>query len=121
VQQPSASILLHPLPLSSSYMPASNPARRPHALSLAAFFLASCAALVAAQDAACHLSHDGVSYDLSPLTGSHFVHRERATPPTTMSDVIDFSICGELSPKDGVAAADQVRPALQCARAGAEC
>ncbi|KAI0028143.1 autophagy-related protein 27 [Vararia minispora EC-137] len=88
-------------------MPTSPRTRRANALSFFAL-LFSLAVAVSGQDSDCHITHDGMNYDLSRLGGAHYVQRSRSTPPTMMTDIIDFFICGgELNQKDDVASGDQ--------------
>lgn len=66
--------------------------------------------LVSAQDDPfnCHLTSNGLSFDLTKLTGEHKVSRTRDTPPSTMFDELRFDLCEDLKKLDNVADADQV-------------
>ena len=84
----------------------SSALHKPRTVSLCALLLLCYAAHVQAD---CHVSKDGLEYDLSGLDGKHTVDRERDTPPTTMKDILDFNLCGPLEWKGDVAEHDQVR------------
>ncbi|CCM05364.1 uncharacterized protein FIBRA_07579 [Fibroporia radiculosa] len=73
----------------------------------AAVALLSATAL--AQDDAfdCHITHDGLQYDLTTLAGVHLVKRDWETPPSTMIESVRFSLCSDLEPLEDVSDRDQ--------------
>ncbi|KZV62606.1 hypothetical protein PENSPDRAFT_617755 [Peniophora sp. CONT] len=76
----------------------------PRTFSICALLLLCYAAHVRAE---CHVSKDGLEYDLSGLDGEHVASRIRETPPTTMTDEVVFNLCAPLELKDKVAEHDQ--------------
>ena len=60
-------------------------------------------------DANCHPSIGDDAYDFSTLSGDHTVSRTRLSPPTNMTDMLRFNVCGEISPLGDVNSGDQVR------------
>lgn len=64
-------------------------------------------------DCTATISWDGVTYDLKSLASEKTVRRTRETPPTTMEDELQFNICQDLTPKEGVPEVEQVRPPSQ--------
>lgn len=89
--------------------------RGPHNLPvslLSLFFLLSSPSFVQAEDSDpfnCHVTSNGLNYDLTKLAGEHTISRTRDTPPSTMVDSLRFDLCADLKAQDGVAEADQVR------------
>jgi len=55
----------------------------------------------------CHVTLNGVTYDLTALEGEHTVQRTRETPPSKMVDSVRFDLCGELKQQKDVAESDQ--------------
>ncbi|OSX66201.1 hypothetical protein POSPLADRAFT_1132639 [Postia placenta MAD-698-R-SB12] len=58
-------------------------------------------------DFSCHVSYNGLKYDLTKIKGQQVVKRTRETPPSTMIDTVVFDLCEGLQPDEGVDEKDQ--------------
>ncbi|KAG0704492.1 putative autophagy protein Atg27 [Suillus ampliporus] len=69
--------------------------------------LLSSTAYVTAEDFDCHVTAEGLSWDLTQLKGVQKVSRTRDSPPTTMVDELSFDLCEDLQALQGVPDGDQ--------------
>lgn len=64
---------------------------------------------VLAEDFDCHVSTNGLEFDLTPLQGEHTTSSEaRNSPPTSFKDTARINLCEDLKSLDGISAEDQV-------------
>jgi hypothetical protein len=57
----------------------------------------------------CHVSTNGLEFDLTPLQGEHTASSEaRNSPPTSFKDTARINLCEDLKSLDGTPAEDQV-------------
>ncbi|KAG1751570.1 putative autophagy protein Atg27 [Suillus paluster] len=69
--------------------------------------LLSSTVYVTAEDFDCHVTTEGLTWDLTQLKGVQTLSRTRESPPTTMLDELRFSLCDDLPTLEDVAEGDQ--------------
>lgn len=81
----------------------------PVLLSILVFVLSSARADDTSTSFDCHVTVDGVKFDLTSLAGEHIVNQTRNSPPSTTVQSLRFNLCDGLKKLEGFSDQDQVR------------